>query len=211
MMERLLPALRHSPYARRIAWSAAIVFGLLLAWTAGLVTYANAIPRTVADTTTSTDAIVVLTGGSGRLREGLRLLAEGRAGKLFVSGVYRGVEVEELLGISRKAPESIACCVILGHAAESTEGNARETARWMEKQGFGSLRLVTASYHMQRSLFEFRIAMPEATIIPNPVFPERVKRDQWWRYWGTTQLIAEEFNKYLVARLRAAVAGDRRS
>ena len=121
--------------------------------------------------------------------------------------MYRGVEVDELLGLSREAPDEIACCVILGHAAESTAGNASETARWMVSEGFHSLRLVTASYHMPRSLFEFREVMPDVTIVPNPVFPGHVKRDAWWRFWGTTRLIAGEYNKYLAARLRAAFFG----
>jgi uncharacterized SAM-binding protein YcdF (DUF218 family) len=130
-------------------------------------------------------------------------VGDGRARKLFVSGVYRGVDVAALLRHSRSAPDYISCCVVLGYTADSTAGNARETAEWMRKEGFGSLRLVTASYHMPRSLLEFRRAMPKIEIVPNPVVPERFMQEAWWRYPGTLSLVISEYNKYLLAIIRA--------
>jgi len=178
----------------------------VLAWTAGLIWFANAIPDRVADRDTPTDAIVVLTGGSERLATGLGLLAAGRARKLFVSGVYRGVEVAELLRLSRRAPERLRCCIALGYTAGDTQGNARETAAWMTREGFDSLRLVTANYHLRRSLVEFARAMPEATVIPHPVFPPGFKQARWWRWPGTARLLASEYNKYLAALARGLFA-----
>src|SRR6185437_12246751 len=133
-------------------------------WLIGLWRFAAAIPSDVTAPDQTTDAIVVLTGGSLRVEGGLRLLAEGKAKKLFISGVYRGVDVTEILHVSRQSPDSVACCVVLGHEADNTFGNARETAQWMESEGFHSLRLVTASYHMPRSLLEFARAMPDIEI-----------------------------------------------
>ena len=57
------------------------------------------------------------------------------------------------------------------YAATSTMGNAIETADWIKKSGFNSIILVTANYHMPRSLMLFRHIMPEIRIIPHPVFP----------------------------------------
>jgi uncharacterized SAM-binding protein YcdF (DUF218 family) len=152
--------------------------------------------------TTPTDAIVVLTGGSERLDAGLFLLRRKMARKLFVSGVYRSVDVTELLRLSRQKPEELECCVVLGHTADNTAGNAVETAAWMRAEGYHSLRLVTANYHMRRSLAEFRHAMPDAVIVPHPVFPDKVKQGQWWLWPGTAHLIALEYTKYLAAQLR---------
>src|SRR3546814_8190635 len=86
-----------------------------------------------------TDAIIVLTGGSERLPTGLDLLSRDRADKLFVSGVYAGVEVAELLRLSRQSPQELACCIVLGYAANDTRGNAVETAEWMRAEGYKSL------------------------------------------------------------------------
>jgi uncharacterized SAM-binding protein YcdF (DUF218 family) len=171
-------------------------------WLIGLWRFAAAIPSDVTAPDQTTDAIVVLTGGSLRVEGGLRLLAEGKAKKLFISGVYRGVDVTELLHVSRQSPDSVACCVVLGHAADNTLGNARETAQWIESEGYHSLRLVTASYHMPRSLIEFRHAMPNVRIVPHAVFPTQFKRDDWWQWPGTAQLILIEYLKYLAANIR---------
>ena len=74
---------------------------------------------------------------------------------------------------------------VLGHEAINTLGNAHETAQWIRSQGFRSLRLVTAWYHMPRSLLEFDRAMPEIDIVAHPVFPEQVKQERWWTWRGT--------------------------
>ncbi len=174
----------------------------LVAWVWGLFRFADTLPRSIADGETHTDAIVVLTGGSGRLAAGLVLLAEDRARKLFVSGVYRGVDVEQLLEISRQTPEELRCCIEIGHVADSTAGNAAETAAWMKRNDFHSLRVVTSGYHLPRSLLEFRHALPEVRLLPHPVFAEHVKRDRWWSWPGTARLIVGEYSKYLVARVR---------
>jgi len=189
----------------RLAGFAALL--LVLLWAAGLARFASAIPRDVDDPDHATDAIVVLTGGSLRVESGLRLLAAGKAKKLFISGVYRGVDVAELLHISRQSPDSVACCIVLGHTADNTAGNARETAEWMAQEGFRSLRLVTASYHMPRSLLEFTRAMPAIEIVPNPVFPEALKTRPWWQRRSSAVLILGEYSKYLYAVLRPWLPG----
>lgn len=198
--------LPEGPLKRRLAIAAAIVFLAALAWIGGLAWFASRIPTSVDDPESATDAIVVLTGGSERLDEGLALLAAKKGRKLFVSGVYRGVEVAALLHVARHAPANLECCIVLGHAADSTFGNASETAEWMAAENYHSLRLVTAAYHMPRSLLEFRHAMPDIAIIPHPVFPTRVKED-WWAWPGTADLILGEYHKYLFALLRDGLAG----
>ena len=186
----------------RLAIANLAILAVLIAWGAGFLTFVAAIPETVDDAKRETDAIVVLTGGSGRLEEGITLLSEKRAKKLFVSGVYEGVDVRQLLDISRKAPEELTCCIALGYAANSTLGNAIETAEWLADERFRSIRLVTASYHMPRSLIEFRHAMPNVYIVPHAVFPPQFKRDEWWQWPGTAQLILIEYLKFLAATIR---------
>ena len=190
---------------RLLVQIAAIVVSVLVLWLAGLVWFAAGLPTTVADPARRTDAVVVLTGGTGRLRQGFDLLARDRAQELFVSGVGRGVKVSELLLIDQIAPPELACCVVLGYKAGDTHGNALETAAWMRKQGFSSLRLVTATYHMPRSLLEFRAAMPQIEILPHPVFSRNFKQSDWWQWPGSTILLAKEFNKYLLAWVRIRV------
>ena len=124
-------SVQHKRRFRRFRFLLSTLIMIGLAWLAGFVWYVNSIPTSVDNTDQKTNAIVVLTGGSERLSEGRRLLARGLAKKLFISGVYRGVEVDELLSVGKSDPRLISCCVVLGHVAENTRGNALETAVWV--------------------------------------------------------------------------------
>jgi uncharacterized SAM-binding protein YcdF (DUF218 family) len=179
--------------------SAVILVIAALVWIGGLVWFAESISALGGTSTEKTDAIVVLTGGVGRLDAGLQLLDDGRASQLFVSGVARGVDVAVLLRIARRQPDEFACCIAVGYQADNTAGNAQETASWMKKKDFKSFILVTAAYHMPRSLVEFRRMMPDLMILPHPVFPPRFKHEKWWQWPGTAELLASEFSKYLFA------------
>ena len=200
--------MRRLSHRGRQRWSSPVFIALVLliagltAWGTGFALFARQAAALPGEPDRVTDAIVVLTGGSLRLTTGLSLLEAERAEKLFVSGVYRGVDVEELLRVSRQAPDAVECCVVLGYAAGDTRGNAAESADWLQAQGYRSFRLVTANYHMPRSLLEFRRAVPEIEIVAHPVAPTNVHVEQWWRWPGTTALLISEYNKYLVALLR---------
>ena len=189
---------------RRLLFLALTCIGV---WIGGLLWFAAQIPQAADNPSARTDAIVVLTGGSGRLQKGLDLLADDKAEKLFVSGVYRGVEVRELLEISRATPEELQCCITLGYEADNTRGNAIETRNWLKQEGYRSIRLVTASYHMPRSLFEFRRVMPQVEIIAHAVRSENYRQDDWWRWPGSARLLISEYNKFLIARVVSFLDG----
>lgn len=194
--------------SRRGWWIAVLLLAGLASFTylEGLVRFAGQIPVEVADRSAETDVIVVLTGGSTRLATGFDLLAERRAANLLITGVNRASELTELEGARGVDPATLVCCVTIGYSANDTIGNAAETADYMRTKGFTSLRLVTASYHMQRSRLEFARAMPGIRIVPHPVFPPGFIREQWWRWPGSASLIVIEYNKFLAARLRHALA-----
>jgi uncharacterized SAM-binding protein YcdF (DUF218 family) len=177
--------------------------GICSLWLAGLIWFAT--PPAGESWTGPTDAIVVLTGGSLRLQSGIDLLREGKGRKLFVSGVHQQVDLEDLLGFSGRMPDWALCCIVLGHDADNTLGNAQETAHWIRGQGFHSLRLVTAWYHMPRSLLEFDRAMPDIDIVAHPVFPDQVKQERWWAWRGTAVLLVNEYVKYLGALARPLI------
>ena len=64
----------------------------------------------------------VMTGGTGRVEAGLKLLQAGAAPRLFISGVNKDVKVHELI----RGQEANAA-ITLGYEAEDTKGNADET------------------------------------------------------------------------------------
>ncbi len=182
----------------RLAFLAGIVLAL---WLGGLVWFVDLLPDRVQQPDRRTDAVVVLTGGSLRLAEGLRLLRAGLAPRLFVSGVPSGVDLTQLLQSIDDQADSTPCCITLGHIAADTPGNAHESAVWARQEGVRSIRLVTSAYHMPRSLIEFEAAAPGIELVPHPVFPPAVKQDAWWRFPGTAGLLIGEYHKFLMAWL----------
>lgn len=190
-----------APHGALRGWVLAGTATVLL-WLGGLVWFANSVPEAASEDDTVTDAVVVLTGSAGRLRAGVDLLAHRKARKLFISGVYRGVDVQQILRLVRRGGAEFDCCLVLGHAADDTRGNAEETARWMREEKFTSLRLVTSNYHMRRSLLEFRRAMPGLRIVAHPTSQAEFKARNWWNWPGTAQLMVIEYSKYLVALMR---------
>jgi uncharacterized SAM-binding protein YcdF (DUF218 family) len=181
-------------------------------WGFGLVRFVDTLPRTPAAVSGKADAVVVLTGGSRRLDEGVALLEARAAPVLFVSGVDERVDangIRTLLadGADRLSDALVECCLVLGYGASDTIGNARETQIWMTVGNRRSLLLVTSNYHMPRARLEFAHAMPGVEVFPHPVIPPDVRLDGWYRYPGTLALLANEYSKYLFASARVTVAG----
>ena len=96
------------------------------------------------------------------------------------------------------------CCADLGYAAEDTRGNAQETKAWTEAHDFHSVLLVTARYHMPRSLQEFSTAMPGVAFTPYPVEQGRIDLAGWWRYPNTVLLLHREYVTRSASWSRAA-------
>ena len=190
---------RLSRLLRRLGW---LLLAVVVLWLGIFAWFLATSLLISADSVAATDAIVVLTGGRLRLETGLGLLAAGRAKKLFVSGVNQRVDRDELLHALGLPAERAECCIVLGHAADNTVGNAHETAAWMHQEGYRSLRLVTSWYHIERSLLEFRRAMPGVAIVAHPVFAAHVDPERWWTWHGAPMVILREYHKYLAARLR---------
>jgi uncharacterized SAM-binding protein YcdF (DUF218 family) len=178
-------------------------------WAVALCMFIQAIPAGSPSPTTHTDAIIVLTGGSLRVPYGLKLLEEGKADALLISGVGKDVSLQELLkeqldDATRAALLAREASIKLDYRADNTRNNARETARFIRKHDFDSVRLVTANYHMQRSLLELQHALPGVDIIADAVYPEAFRRNLWWRDATTRRLVLAEFHKTYLARLRYA-------
>jgi uncharacterized SAM-binding protein YcdF (DUF218 family) len=183
-----------------------IIASSILIWLVGFVRFIHFIPHTVADTYTKTDAIVVLTGGQGRLHEGVSLLEAKKAQKMLVSGVGQHASLAELAlttdGINLAQLQPLKDRITLGYLASDTEGNAKEAALWLALNHCQSVRLVTSNYHIDRSMLEFAYEMPNITIIPHPVNSGNVKLKEWWKFRGTAMLLFSEYNKIIIIKIK---------
>lgn len=141
---------------------------LLLAWVLGFLWFAVALPQPAG--VAVTDAVVVVTGGTGRVARGLAVLREDLAERLLVSGVDRNVKPHEFALEYKVSAATMACCVQLGFAAIDTRSNANETARWVAEHKIRTIRLVTNDWHMRRAKFELERVLPrDVTVLPDAV------------------------------------------
>ena len=171
-------------------------------WGAGLLWFVTTIPNTVKDHVSKVDAIVILTGGSDRLRVGVELLSLQKGEKLFISGVGEGVDKLSMLIMSGPLPDGVDTLlpnIHLGYNAKNTHGNAIEVATWLEPFKYDSIRLVTANYHVPRSLYLLKQQVPELEIIAHPVFPKQVTLKEWWNDDVTRTLLISEYSKYSIS------------
>jgi uncharacterized SAM-binding protein YcdF (DUF218 family) len=129
----------------------------------------------------------------------MKLLAQGKAKRVLITGVYRATTKEELKQLASQGDQYFACCVDIDKEARNTIDNATETAEWVAQRQFHSVIVVTSNYHMPRALAELGRAMPAVVLIAYPVIVRNVHLDHWWTYPGTTKLLMSEYLKYLPA------------
>jgi uncharacterized SAM-binding protein YcdF (DUF218 family) len=181
---------------------AAIVALSLLILIAGFLWFAGRVPDGEVALDRNADGIVVLTGGAARITDGIELLASGRGKRLLISGVNRTTHSVELARLVPEYQKMFSCCVDLDYSAINTIGNAVETRRWARDRGFHSLVVVTSSYHMPRAMVELAHQLPDVTLIPFPVVPEKRRGEHWWSSSATTKVMILEYLKYIVVVVR---------
>lgn len=108
------------------------------------------------------DCGVVLTGGSGRLREGFELLAQKKIKKLIVSGVNKDSRLIEIFPYMPYYPEVSESDLILEKRSETTFGNARFSLNLAEGLRCRDVTLITSQVHMSRAYSIFRVIFPES-------------------------------------------------
>jgi uncharacterized SAM-binding protein YcdF (DUF218 family) len=141
---------------------------LFLVWAIGFLWFVVALPKPAEGMTT--DAVIVPTGGPGRIARGLAVLDRGLAKRMLVSGVDKEVRPQEFAVQFGVSPRTMACCVTLGFAAVDTRSNAAETAKWVAQNEVRSLRLVTTDWHMRRAAGELDRTLPDhVTVIRDAV------------------------------------------
>jgi len=193
--------------ARTALFRAVWCFSILSAALAsGFVVFASYVSVMPGGASQPADGIVALTGDEDRISEAVRLLSEGKAGRLLISGVNKSTNSPQIINLSSPGRETAVlfrCCVDLDKRALNTEDNATQTTIWARKRGFRSLILVTSTYHMPRALIELRQSMPDVEILPYPVKSPRLETE-WWGDPQTSWVLCKEYLKFITASVRYA-------
>jgi len=183
--------------AKSLAFLLALFFLVAMAYGVGFLAFASSLPHK-PQSGVHADGIVALTGGDERIVAGVRLLEKGAGRRLLITGVHPEITKPELKTLTHGG-RKFDCCADLDFAAEDTRGNAAEAAVWVKAHHYRSLILVTANYHMPRSVSEFSADMPRVKIVPYPVEPDGVDFAAWWRHPNTVRMLNAEYVKFLAS------------
>jgi uncharacterized SAM-binding protein YcdF (DUF218 family) len=191
-----------------------IVRALVVLVAAGLLAAGYDFSRFVAradravtpDPPADAQAVTALTGASNARIVAAVQLAESLQLPLLISGVHIDTRAADIAEIADVDVAAIQCCVTLGRAAASTEGNGAEVAEWARRLDVTRIIVVTSEYHMDRALLELRRAMPEGRFIPHAVTTTKVRPRDWYRDPATARRLVEEWAKYRIASLRPGQA-----
>lgn len=141
---------------------------VVLAYALGFVVFALTLPEPAGHS--KTDAVLVPTGGAGRIARGLEVLRDGDAKRMFVSGVDPEVTSAEFAREFKVRAREMRCCVTLGYLAVDTRSNAGEAAQWFASNDIRTVRLVTTDWHMRRAAAELGYSLPDGvTVIEDAV------------------------------------------
>ena len=153
--------------------------------------------------------IVILTGGTNRIKDGLKIIEDFKKSKkinykILVSGTGMGFTKSSLkkkLGPNFN-PKLIQCCVDLDSVSKNTFTNASETFKWAKKNDIKEFILITSNYHMPRAILEFKNIMPKLKIYTYVIIPKKHNIENWLNSYETFNLIFTEYCKYIFASLR---------
>lgn len=157
------------------------------------------------------DAVAALTGkADARIITAIQL-ADSLDLPLLISGVNVDTTPADIARITNVPLKQIDCCVTLGKAAATTEGNGAEVADWARRKQVKRIIVVTSEYHMDRALLELQRAMPEGAFIPHAVMSTKVRPADWYKDMATAKLLLEEWMKFRLAGLRGAALDQGRT
>lgn len=143
-------------------------------------------PSDVADCQPA-DAIIAVSGGdtSARTQLAIDLYKNGWAPQLIFSGAAEdksgpsNAEVMREQAISQGVPDSD---VTVEEYSSNTSENAENTSGILSNLDVNDAIVVTSSYHMKRTVLEFRNQAPDVNFRAHPISSD----NQWSVWWWTT-------------------------
>ena len=164
---------------------------VLLVYVLGFILFTVTLGTPAAKDAPATDAIVVLTGGPGRIEHAFAALKDRDAKRLLVSGTDPAVTKKDLIRRLGGPAALVNCCVDLGSESFDTRSNAEEASRWLAKHRYRSFRLVTSDWHMRRARYDFRGVLGDRyQLLPDAV-----------RSQPNFMTLFGEYNKYVLRRI----------
>ncbi|UTW55151.1 YdcF family protein [Kordiimonas sp. SCSIO 12610] len=174
-----------------------IIFYSGAAWLIGLGFFYVTLPKPADinhDNPLNAEALIVLTGGKNRLETALDILKKYPDKRLLISGVNPIVEQSELRALTGSENTLFDCCVDIDQVSENTAANAVEGSKWIQKNKFQTVIIITADYHIRRSMMLFQNQAPQITFTGHAVQTD-----------ADLSFLAREYNKYLFTVIQLAL------
>lgn len=174
------------------------LLSFLAIWSGGLLYFIFNYNQEETPTDIRVDGIVVFTGSSGRINEGINLLEKDKSKFMLVTGVNKSSLINTENWIKSKT-SMYSCCIELETKAKNTVGNAKETIKWVNKYNLKSIRLVTSSYHILRSEIELKKIAPENLIIIKHPIRDSTEKISFQNLVSYLMLISIEYSKFIIS------------
>ena len=186
-----------------------LISSILTYFLIGLIKYKESILSSNKYISKKSSNIVILTGGTNRIKDGLKIIHKFEKSsrfnsKILVSGTGKGFTKTSLKKSINLDFNLIECCIELDSISTNTYSNAFETLKWVKRNNISEFILITSNYHMPRAFLEFKHKMPNLKIFTYPITPQKHDINMWLRSFETFSLIFSEYCKFLVANVRIA-------
>ena len=184
-----------------------LISSILTYFLIGLIEYKDKILSNITYVSNKSSNIVILTGGTNRIKDGLKIVNKFEKSstfnsKILVSGTGKGFTKMSLAKNIDFDFNLIECCIELDNISTNTYSNAFETLKWVKKNNISEFILITSNYHMPRAFLEFKYRMPNLKIFTYPITPKKHNINNWLSSFQTFSLVLSEYCKFLVANLR---------
>ena len=184
-----------------------LISSILTYFLIGLIEYKDKILSNITYISKKSSNIVILTGGTNRIKDGLKIVNKFEKSstfnsKILVSGTGKGFTKISLAKNIDFDFNLIECCIELDSISTNTYSNAFETLKWVKKNNISEFILITSNYHMPRAFLEFKYRMPNLKIFTYPITPKKHNINNWLSSFQTFSLVLSEYCKFLVANLR---------
>ena len=184
-----------------------LISSILTYFLIGLIEYKDKILSNITYISKKSSNIVILTGGTNRIKDGLKIVNKFEKSstfnsKILVSGTGKGFTKMSLAKNIDFDFNLIECCIELDSISTNTYSNAFETLKWVKKNNISEFILITSNYHMPRAFLEFKYRMPNLKILTYPIKPKKHNINNWLGSFQTFSLVLSEYCKFLVANLR---------
>ncbi|MEK4514283.1 YdcF family protein [Paenibacillus sp. FSL H8-0122] len=149
----------------------------------------------LSQTPKQSDIIIILSGGGGRVEQGVKLYKEGYAPQLLLSNAK---EITGPAGDMRETALSLGIpesAILTEDAAESTYQNALFTLPIMKQHGFKSAIVVSSDFHMRRVKFIFDHVYKKSGIELTYIGADSGYNSKAW--WSDRYSRETTFNEYI--------------